>query len=579
MIVKGPYNMEKVLRVDMSQKSIQFETIPDSMRLFGGRGAIASILSKEVEPTCDPLGPANKLIICPGMMGDTSAPCSGRISIGGKSPLTGTIKEANAGGMAAKKLAALDIYAIIVEGGAGSEDREWNILFLNDDGAKLLPGADYEGLNNYALVQKLREDFGENIATISIGLAGERGYYNSTVQMSDPEGRPARAAARGGLGAVMGSKGLKAVIVDTNKNVNGRYQDKKKFSECSKAYSKAILNDPVSGKGLPAFGTAILVNATNALGFLPTHNFRKGNFEHAESISGEHIAELQKARNGNMTHRCSPGCVIRCSNVYNDENKNYLTSGFEYETIGLMGSNCGIGQVDVVARLDRMCDDLGIDTMETGASIGVCMEAGKISFGDGESAIALVQEMTDATEFGRILGKGTKAVGEYLGVKRIPVVKGQGLAAYDPRGLKGTGVTYATSPMGADHTAGNAFGDPSVEPAKKEGQVALSTQLQVGMSLFDNLGMCIFSGFCLAEEKNLGLIIDMVQAKFGGEWDVNRLMGLGVQTISMEKAFNKRAGITDKDNRLPDFFYEETLETTNTVFDITDEELSEAIPF
>ena len=575
--------MEKIMRVNMNQKKIQFETVPDKMRLFGGRGAIAAILSSEIDPSCDSLGPDNKLIICPGLMGDTSAPCSGRISIGGKSPLTGTIKEANAGGMAAKKLAALDIYSIIVEGesepGLPSTDKELSILLLNDDGAKLLPGSAYRNLNNYDLVKKLRQDFGNNIATISIGMAGERGYFNSTVQMSDPEGRPARAAARGGLGAVMGAKGLKAIVIDTDKKVAGQYHDQTKFKENSKAYSKAILENPVSGQALPALGTAVLVNATNALGFLPTNNFRNGNFEHAASISGEHIAELQENRNGNMSHRCSPGCVIRCSNVYHDENKNYLTSGFEYETIGLMGANCGIKQIDVVAQLDRMCDDLGIDTMETGVSIGVCMEAGKISFGDGKGALALVQEMVEDTDFGRIMGQGTRAVGGYLGVKRIPVVKGQALAAYDPRGLKGTGVTYATSPMGADHTAGNAFGDPSVEPAQKEGQVALSTQLQVGMALFDNLGMCIFSGFCISEPQNLELLINMVQAKFGGEWDADRLMGIGVQTIAMEKAFNQKAGFTEKDNKLPAFFYEEKLASVDTVFDITDEELKEAIPF
>ncbi|MFK5953190.1 MAG: aldehyde ferredoxin oxidoreductase C-terminal domain-containing protein [Desulfobacterium sp.] len=570
--------MDKILRINMNKKSAQFESVPEPMILFGGRGTVAAILSNEVDPTCDALGPDNKLIICPGMMTDTSAPCSGRISIGGKSPLTGTIKEANAGGMAAKKLAALNIYAIVVEG-LPSKDEKWSLLMLDDSGAKLVSASKYMGMDNYDLVAQLRVDFGDDIATISIGQAGERGYLNSTVQMSDPEGRPARAAARGGLGALMGSKGLKAVVISTAQKLNAPYQDKEAFRTNSKAYSKAIMDNPISGQGLPALGTAVLVNATNAQGCLPTNNFQKGRFEQAEAISGEHIAALQGDRKGKMTHRCSPGCVIQCSGVYHGPDGKYLTSGFEYETIGLMGANCGIDDIDSVALMDKMCDDLGIDTMETGVSIGVCMEAGKLNFGDAKGAIALVQEMKDDTEFGKILGQGTLAVGTHLGVERIPVVKGQSLAAYDPRGLKGTGVTYATSPMGADHTAGNSLGDPSVDPARKKGQVALSTQLQVGMCLFDNLGMCIFSGFCLAAPENLQLLVNMVAAKFGGQWDVDRLMGISVQTLAMEKAFNKKAGFTAKDDKLPDFFYVETLDSVDTVFDITSEELEQAIPF
>ncbi|MFK5952563.1 MAG: aldehyde ferredoxin oxidoreductase C-terminal domain-containing protein [Desulfobacterium sp.] len=570
--------MEKLLRINMNKKSAEFESVPEPMVLFGGRGTVAAILSNEVDPTCDALGPDNKLIICPGMMGNTSAPCSGRISIGGKSPLTGTIKEANAGGMAAKKLAALDIYAIVVEGLPQNDDK-WHLLVMDDSGAKLVSASKYIGMNNYELVAHLQKDFGKSIATISIGQAGERGYFNSTVQMSDPEGRPARAAARGGLGALMGSKGLKAVVISTAQKLSAPYQDKEGFRTNSKAYTKAIMDNPVSGQGLPALGTAVLVNATNAQGILPTNNYRKGCFEQAEAISGEHIAVLQGERKGNMTHRCSPGCVIQCSNVYHGPDSKYLTSGFEYETIGLMGANCGIDDIDSVALMDQMCDDLGIDTMETGVSIGVCMEAGKLNFGDAKGAIALVQEMKDDTGFGKILGQGTLAVGTHLGVERIPVVKGQALAAYDPRGLKGTGVTYATSPMGADHTAGNSLGDPSVEPSKKEGQVGLSTQLQVGMCLFDNLGMCIFSGFCLAVPENLQLLVNMVAARFGGQWDVDRLMGIAVQTIAMEKAFNKKAGFTAKDDKLPDFFYTETLDSVDTVFDITEKELKEAIPF
>jgi len=569
--------MEKILRVDMTRQTTVYEDVPESLQLFGGRGTVAKILTDEVDPACDPLGPGNKLIVCPGLFADTSAPCSGRISIGGKSPLTGTIKEANAGGIAARKLAGLDIHAVIVEG--QPDTNRWWILSISEKGAALLSADAYAGLNNYELSEKLRKDFGNNIGIVSIGTAGERGYPNSTVQITDPEGRPARAAARGGLGAVMGSKKLKAIIVDYSGKPDWQYTDKARFLKAGKAYSKGILDNPVSGQAMPALGTAVLVNMTNASGILPTRNFKTGKFEHAEALSGEHIAELQAQRGGKMKHACHPGCVIQCSNVYHDASGNYVTSGFEYETIGLMGSNCGISSIDTVARLDRMCDDFGLDTMETGCTIAVCMEAGKIEFGDSDGAIGLVQEIIDGTEFGNLLGKGTEATGKHLGVARIPTVKGQSLAAYDPRGLKGTGVTYAVSPMGADHTAGNALGNPTVDPTKKDGQVELSTQLQVGMTLFDNLGMCIFSGFCTADPENLQHLVDMFAAKFGGDWNVDKLMGIAVQTLVMEKQFNKGAGFTEKDNRLPDFMYTETLDTVDAVFDITDEEVANAIPF
>ncbi len=330
---------------------------------------------------------------------------------------------------------------------------------------------------------------------------------------------------------------------------------------------------PFSGQGLPALGTALLINVTNGLGILPTHNFSRGSFEHAEDISGERIAELQAERGGKMSHICHSGCVIRCSQVYNDKDGNYLTSGFEYETIGLFGSNCGIRDIDVIARLDRLCDDLGVDTMDTGCAIGVCMEAGLIEFGDAEGAWRLAQEMVEGRELGRVLGNGTEATGRHLGVKRIPTVKGQSLAAYDPRGLKGTGITYATSPMGADHTAGNSIGTP-VDGTSKDGQVELSRNLQIAMTLFDALGLCIFSGICCEDPAVLGHLVDMAAAKFGGDWDLNRLMGLGVQSLILEKQFNKAAGFTSKDDRLPEFF-KEPLAPHNAGWDFAEEEIDE----
>lgn len=566
-----------ILRLNMANKEIQYQDVPEDYAGFGGRGLIAKIMLSEVNPACSPLGPENKLIICPGLLTGTAAPCSGRISVGGKSPLTKTVKEANAGGVCAQMLAKLNLKAVVVEN--APPKGEWFLLKIGREGAELLPAAEYKGLNNYELTERLRQKYGRHTGILSIGSAGERGYRNSSVQITDTLGRPSRAAARGGLGAVVGSKGLKAVILDVPGPAAPEYADKEKFSAAAKGYTQGIKNNPLSGQALPALGTAVLVNIVNAVGALPTRNYSSGQFAGAEQISGENLAKIQGGRQGKNGHACHPGCVIGCSNIYNTADGEYLTSGFEYETIGMLGSNCGISDLDTIARIDRLCDDVGIDTMETGASIAVCMEKGLLQFGDGEGALKLVQEMAAGTEIGRDLGQGTEYIGNKLGVKRIPTVKGQALAAYDPRSLKGTGVTYATSPMGADHTAGNSIGNPTLSPYQKEGQVELSTNLQVGMATFDNLGMCIFSGFCTDDPANVGHLLEMMAGKFGGEWEPNRLFGLGVKTLALEKEFNKGAGLTEKDNRLPDFMYSEPLSPQNTVFDIMAEELAMAVPF
>lgn len=569
--------MQQFLRVKMDTKSIAYEGVKEDYELFGGRGLIAKLLNDEVDPKCDALGPGNKLIICGGLLNGTAAPSSGRLSIGGKSPLTGTIKEANAGGVAAQMLAKLGLKAIIVEDKPA--ESEWFILRIDKNSAELLPADKYVGLNNYALAAQLKEDYGAKIGIISIGGAGEKGYRNSSVQVIDTSGYPCRAAARGGLGAVMGSKGLKAVVLDVTGPADSKYADKEKFLAASRKYAEGIKAHPISGQLMGTLGTAVLVNMSNGLGILPVNNFSDGRWDQAENVSGEKLAEIQSARGGKVGHACHPGCVISCSNIYNDENGKHITSGFEYETIALVGPNCGISSLDTIAMIDRMCDDFGIDTMETGCTLAVCMEAGRIAFGDGVGAIKLVQEMVDGTDFGKVLGQGTEFTGKYLGVKRIPTVKGQSLAGYDPRGLKGTGVTYATSPMGSDHTAGNALGNPAVDPFKKDGQVELSTNLQVGMATFDCLGMCIFSGFCTEDPANVGYLIEMLAGKFGGEWDPDKVFGMGVQTIALEKKFNNAAGFTPEDDKLPDFMYHEVLPSTGTVFDVTEDEMKLAIPF
>jgi len=567
--------MQKIARINMTDGSLSFADAGPEYELFGGRGLIAKVLTDEVNPTCDPLGPGNKLIFCPGLLGDTPAPCSGRLSIGAKSPLTGTIKEANAGGTFAQRLVGLGLKALILEGKPAGDD--WSILVLDETGGQLVSAAPYIGMNNYDLADALRKDFGAEISVASIGTAGERGYATSTVQISDLEGHPSRAAGRGGLGAVMGSKKIKAVIARPARAYTAGFHDKAGFMDKNKKFIKAIMDHPFTGQGLPALGTAMLVAPMNGMGILPTRNFSRGTFDQADAIGGEQMAALQAQRGGVMKHKCHNGCVIHCSQIYNDADGNYLTSGFEYETIGLTGANCGIGDLDTIAHIDRACDDLGVDTMDTGCAIAVSMEAGKIPFGDGEGALRLIDEMRQGTEMGRLLGMGTSVTGKTLGVGRIPAVKGQSMAAYDPRGLKGTGITYATSPMGADHTAGNTVSMPG-NPGDKEGKVEASRNCQIGFALLDNLGLCLFAGAVFEDPANLQHVVDMMAAKFGGSWDIDRLMGLAVQNLTLEKQFNRGAGFTPADDRLPEFFKTEKLPVSDLVFDLTDEELDQVLP-
>ncbi|WP_211289620.1 hypothetical protein SPSIL_036930 [Sporomusa silvacetica DSM 10669] len=569
--------MLKFLRINANQKTAIFEEVKEEYKFFGGRSLIAKLLNEEVDPACNALGVDNKLIICGGLLNGTIATTSGRLAFGGKSPLTGTAKEANVGGTGGAAFGKLGLKAIVIED--MPTDNEWSIIKISKDKVEFLPAAKYVGLNNYDLAAQLRKDMGTKISILSIGGAGEKGYRNSTIQVTDMSGNPARAAARGGLGALMGSKKIKAIILEDNGIANAEYEDKEKFIAAHRKFVEGIKANPVSGQLLPTFGTAALVNAVNGLGGLPTLNYSQGRWDKAEMISGEKLAEVQQSRGGKMGHACQPGCVIKCSNVLHDANGKYVTSGCEYETIALNGSNLGIDSLDFIAKVDRLCDDFGLDTMDTGATLGVCMEGKKIAFGDEKGALGLIEEMMAGTDFGKILGAGTDATAKYLGVKRVPTVKGQSLAAYDPRALKGTGVTYATCPMGADHTAGNSLGAPGVDPYKKEGQVALSTNLQVAMALIDSLGMCIFASFCIVDPANVCHLCDMMAAKFGGEWNPDRLFGLGVQSIALEKKFNKGAGFTAADDRLPEFMYTETLESCNSVFDVTDEEMAQAIPF
>jgi len=576
--------MEKIIRVNMTEETVTTEAIPEDYAGLGGRGLTSTAIQKEVHPLCHPLSDENKLVLSPGLLSGTTAPCSGRLSVGTKSPLTGTIKEANAGGTGADKLARLGVAAIVVEG--QPKDDKLLALKVTAEGAELVAADDLKGLGNYDTVDRLIAGHGEKASYISIGQAGEMKMTGASIGVTDMENRPTRHAGRGGVGAVMGAKGLKAIIVDDSGVKRSKAQDPEAFRAAAQKFAKQLSEHAVTGQTLPTYGTNALANVINEAGAYPTRNFSTGRFEGTENISGERQREVILERGGLAKHPCHPGCTITCSRVYMDAEGNYLTKGPEYETIWASGANCGIDDLDAIAQLDRLYDDYGLDTIEMGVALGVAMDGGVIEFGDAEGAVKLIKEVGAGTPLGRILGNGAAVTGKTFGVARVPVVKGQGLPAYDPRAAKGIGVTYATSTMGGDHTAGYAIapnilkvgGD--VDPLKPEGQAEVSQQLQIATAALDSTGLCLFVAFCVLDvPEALQSIVDMLNAQYGGTLTTDDVVALGKRILKVERAFNEAAGFTAKDDRLPRFFQTQPLAPHNVVFDVSDDDLDSVYNF
>ena len=577
--------MFKIIRVNMSDLSVKSEDVPEAYEGLGGRGLTSAIVSKEVESNCSPIGPNNKLVFAPGLLGGTNCANSGRISVGAKSPLTGTIKESNSGGQAGGYLARLGIAGIVVEG--LPQDGKLHKLFIGKDKCELSPADDLKGLGNYATVDKLKNEFGDKMGFVSIGQAGEWKLAGASVAFTDREVRPTRHAGRGGMGAVMGSKGLKAIIIDPAGGELAPLADKEAFKEAAKRFANALGEHDVTSQSLPTYGTDVLINIINEAGGLPTRNFSSGRFETADKVGGESLNKITLERKGNPTHGCMAGCVIRCSGIYLDGKGEYVSKWPEYETVWAWGPNCGIDDLDAIARIDRGCDDIGLDTIEMGNSVAVAMEAGVKEFGDAAGAEELLAEIGKGTPLGRILGSGAAVVGKTFGVRRVPVVKNQALPAYDPRAIKGIGVTYATTPMGADHTAGYAVTanimevGGYVDPLKPEGQVKLSRDLQVATAaIADTAGLCLFVTFAVLDIPDaFNAIVDMLNAKYGLSFTGDDIGALGQRVLKMERDFNDRAGFTAADDRLPEFFKLEKLPPHNEVFDVPDEELDTVFNF
>jgi aldehyde:ferredoxin oxidoreductase len=561
----------QVLRVNVRERTLKLEPVPEAWSRLGGRGLLARILLDEVDAKCDPLGAGNKLIFAPGLLVGHMLSSTDRISVGGKSPLTGGIKEANAGGRTGLHMAMMGIHALIIED--QPEDDGFWVLHLSLNGAKWDKADGLTGLGVYATAPKLLEKYGDKVAIALIGPGGEMRMKAAGIQNLDKDRIPSRIAARGGLGAVMGSKGLKAIVFDNAGGQKPPIARPEAFKFAQKDYTKAVMEHPQSIT-YRDYGTAAMAQMTQRFAALPTKNFSQGTFEHVDAISGEQLREftLTRGKPSDPSHACMAGCTIKCSNVFGGDDGRIIVSPLEYETIGLMGSNLGINSLDSIGRLNWHVNDLGLDSIEIGAALGVAAEAGLMQWGDEASARKLLDEVRNGTELGHVIGGGATTVGKVYNIERVPAVKGQAMSAYEPRSIKGTGVTYATTPQGADHTCGLTIRaqvnhlDPTV-------QRDVSLNAQLNMAGYDTLGACIFAGFGYAATPD-GVVKRLLSARYG--WDDlpdNILQALGRETIKMEREFNRRAGFTKEDDRLPKWMTREAIPENGAVFDVSEEVL------
>lgn len=581
---------KRILRINMTDLSVKWEDVKDEWKKLGGRGLTSTIVSEEVPPTCEPLGPFNKLVVAPGIVTGSTAPSTGRLSVGAKSPLTNGIKEANAGGRTPHKLSRAGVKAIIFEG--MPKEKKWYNILIKKGSAEIVEADEYHKMGAYELIKKMWEKYPSKPGVIGSGPAGQMllkgaGVFGNNVENSDP----GRYAGRGGLGAVLGSKGIIAIITDDSDGDVIKAKEEEKFKAGSSALREALVEHPVTGKngGLQNYGTNVLMNVLNEAGSLPAKNWTLGHVEDAVKISGEAtheridlaVQQFGDKTNAQYAHACNPGCVMKCSMVIVDKDTGEeVLSPLEYESSWSLGNNTLIHEYEDVVELNRICNDLGLDTIEAGNALAVAMDAGQLKFGDGKGAIKALKEVGEGTPMGRILGSGALTVGNVFGSTRVAHVKGQSMPAYDPRPIKGIGVTYATGTMGADHTQGYTIAAEilgikgEVTDPRAKDKAALSKAFQETTAFIDSSGYCLFTAFAILDvDSGFQGMVDTVAAMLGIDFTLDDVTKYGREILDKERAFNFAAGMTNKDDRLPEFMKTEALPPHNVVFDVTDEEL------
>ena len=552
--------MRKYLHIKLGDRSIRTEELEADAVIRVGRYYIAKTLLESGIAKVDPLSPENPLIFSAGPFAGTNFSNANRISVGCKSPLTGGIKEANSGGTFAFALGQLELSGFTLY----DASPDWVVMHIPKEGDITFDSAEpYMGKGNVEAAAMLFETYGKKVGIALCGPVGEYLGLMAGIAFTDPEGRPERIAARGGVGAVMGSKKVKAIVVDQHRMPT--FHDRKKLMGSIREYGKRLGADPAI-EAFKLLGTAMVGDFTNKIGGLPTRNFSAGQADDGSAgpfkLGGDYIRETNLKRGGEPTHACMPGCMIECSNVYVDENGKELVSPLEYETLGLVGTNCGLEDPDHVAHLNHIANDLGVDTIEVGAMLGVLMEAGEGAFGDHAFMAEALDDIRRGTERGRILAQGTARVGAHYNVARVPVIKSQGISAYDPRVIEVTGISMMVTAQGADHTTGNIPGHPC-DGVSTEELTAVSLQSQAMCAAADSLGLCLFGRSVTNTAPDL--IIEALNSAHGTDLQPGFFEQLGRDALELEWAFNKEAGFTDEDDELPAFFYDEALPPSGKV--------------
>jgi aldehyde:ferredoxin oxidoreductase len=548
--------------IQLTDRTIARRELTGEAIVRGGRYLIARTLLDMGVAAVDPLSPGNPLIFSAGPFAGTSFSNANRTSVGCRSPLTGGVKEANGGGTFGYGLGQLKIAGFTLHGASP----DWVVLHFKKDGTvDFDDAAPYVGKGNFEVAARLHERYGKKVALALCGPVGEYQGLIAGIAFSDKDGRPSRLAARGGVGAVMGAKKVKAIVLDLDRIPP--LHEPRKVNAAIKDYSKLLLADGVVKNFYAAVGTMGMADVQNQMGGLPVRNFSAGRQADVSAgerfrMGGDYIGQLNTSRGGEQTHACMPGCVIQCSNVYHDAAGKEVVSPVEYETLGLLGTNCGLGDPDDLAQLNAVCNDLGVDTIETGAMLAVLMEAGLGAFGDPKFMADCLAEIARGTEKGRLWAQGTARVGAHYDVRRVPVIKRQAISAYDPRVVEATGITMMATAQGADHTAGNL---PRLKTREMDAETLIAQSLvaQTNAAATDSLGLCIFGR--TVTETNLEFLAGAINAALGTTLDTTFFQELGQETLRLEAEFNRRAGFTEKDDELPEFFYREPLPPTNHV--------------
>lgn len=544
----------EVLRVNLTEGSVKTESIPEGLltEYIGGSGLGARLFHDEVSPEVEPLSPENKLFIMTGPLTGTLAPTGGRYMVVTRSPLTGIWLETNSGGKWGAELKFAGYDGIIIEG----RSKTPVYLEILDEEVALRDATDLWGKTVSETTEELKEAVGDDDAKVlSIGPAGEKGVLFACVV-----NELGRAAGRGGSGAVMGSKNLKAIVVRGTGSV--QVAEPKDFKEAVMKSLATLKENPVSGQALHAYGTAVLVNIINNHGIFPTRNFSTGVFEGAERISGEEMAASVLKRT-TACFACPIACGRYCRVTGEFESEG---EGPEYESIWALGAQCGVDELAAIIKANQLCNEYGVDTISMGSTIACAMEAhGRgllknsevaLSFGNASAMVEAVERACKREgSLGELLSLGSKRLSEKLGAPELSMsVKGMELPAYDPRGVKGQGLGYATSNRGGCHVQAYMI-SPEIlslpEPLDRlstEGKPAFLKMLQDFVCMVNALGMCEFSGFALGAEHYAALL----SSATGVEYDVERFMRTGERLFNLKRLMNVRMGVGRRDDTLPD---------------------------